>query len=288
MTTPEVAMAPDNELAGMRFAPLNTLYLLLSPIASVVGGYYYIKHEGIPAGAWVTFLFMYLATGLAITAGYHRYYSHRAYECGPVGRFLIVCFGAATMQHSVLYWASNHRYHHRHVDHEGDPYSINKGFFWAHWGWMFFEEPKNRPFKNVLDLKKDKLVMWQHRWYWAIFLAVGLALPTLIGAAFGRPLAGLFWGGLVRMVVVQQFTFSINSLAHTFGRQPHSDANTARDSWWLPFFSFGEGYHNFHHAYPSDYRNGVAWYHFDPAKWLIASMSWVGMARSLRRTALKS
>jgi stearoyl-CoA desaturase (delta-9 desaturase) len=124
--------------------------------------------------------------------------------------------------------------------------------------------------------------MWQHRHYVTLALAVGLGLPFLVGLCFGRPWGGLIWGGLIRVVVVHHATFLINSAAHTTGRQTHSDATSARDSWWLPIVSFGEGYHNFHHTYPSDYRNGAAWYHWDPTKWAIKALSLSGLTWNLR------
>jgi stearoyl-CoA desaturase (delta-9 desaturase) len=109
-----------------------------------------------------------------------------------------------------------------------------------------------------------------------------LIFPVLLGAAFGRPGAGLVWGVLLRLVVVHHATFLTNSAAHTFGARKHSAQTSARDSWWLPLFSFGEGYHNYHHAYPSDYRNGVAWHHWDPTKWVIRALSLPGWTHSLR------
>src|SRR5690606_10029323 len=112
----------------------------------------------------------------------------------------------------------------------------------------------------------------------------GFALPALIGAAFGRPLAGLLWGGLVRMVLTHQVTFMINSVAHTLGRRTYSREATARNNPLLAVITFGEGYHSFHHEHPSDYRNGVAWYDWDPGKWVIGALSWIGFTRELRRT----
>ncbi|MGZ3697045.1 MAG: acyl-CoA desaturase [Bdellovibrionota bacterium] len=260
----------------------NTLFLSLTPFLAAGLLWTYVRHNGIAPSDILCFALMYLATGLSITVGYHRYYSHRAFECRRWVQFLFLVFGGAALQNSLLHWVSNHRFHHRHVDREADPYNIRKGFFWAHIGWMFFVSETQRPFANVKDLKRDPLVMWQERWYWAL-VASGFVIPFLIGLAFGRPFGGMLWGGLVRLVVVHHFTFFINSFAHTFGTKPHSQEQTARDSLLLALLSFGEGYHNFHHVYPSDYRNGTAWYHFDPSKWLIWTLEATGQASGLRR-----
>jgi stearoyl-CoA desaturase (Delta-9 desaturase) len=225
---------------------------------------------------------MYVLTGTAITAGYHRFYSHRTYRCNRVIQFFMLVFGASALQNSALSWVSDHRYHHRHTDQEADPYNINKGFFWAHVGWIYYKTVGPRTYANAEELKRDPLVMWQHRWYPALAVVVGQLLPLFVGYLLGRPWGCWIWGGLVRTVAVHHATFLINSVAHTVGRKNHSDATSARDSWWLPIFSFGEGYHNFHHTYPGDYRNGSAWYHWDPTKWSIQAMSLVGLAWDLR------
>lgn len=266
-----------------QFAWVNVAFLFATPIASVVLGYLYIQQEGFTWAEFVNFFFMYWATGLAITVGYHRYYSHRAFEAKRWVQALTLIFGVASFQNSVLIWASNHRFHHRHVDKEGDPYDINKGFFFAHMGWMFYKENPNRPYANVSDLKRDPLVQFQHNYYWPLVAIFCFGLPMAIGAAFGRPWGGLLFGGLIRMVVVHHATFFINSLAHTIGTKPYAPEQTARDSSITAIFSFGEGYHNFHHAYPSDYRNGRKWWQFDPAKWVIWSLSQLGQTSGLRR-----
>jgi stearoyl-CoA desaturase (Delta-9 desaturase) len=233
----------------------------------------------------IPFFLMYFLTGLAITAGYHRYYAHRAYDCHPVVQFLFLLFGAAALQNSAYCWVSDHRYHHRNVDQEGDPYNIRKGFLWAHIGWIFFDDlPGTRVYENIRDLKSSKLVLWQKQYYVPLATIVGLGIPFLIGLAYDRPWGGMLWGGLIRLVFVHHCTFLINSAAHWFGTRPYSTKNTARDSWWLAFFSYGEGYHNFHHAFPSDFRNGLEWYQWDPTKWLISGFHRLGLATRLKKT----
>lgn len=229
------------------------------------------------------FLVMWAATAMSITAGYHRYFSHRTYEARLPLKLFYLLFGAATFQNSALVWSTDHRTHHRYVDQEKDPYNINKGFFWAHMGWMFFKPLKDYDFENVPDLRKDKWVIFQHRYYLWVSILMGFGFPTFIGFLFDRPLAGFFWGGLFRIVFTHHLTFLINSAAHVMGSRPYSKETTARDSWLLSFFTFGEGFHNFHHAFASDYRNGVRWFQWDPSKWMIWSMRWVGMTSKLKR-----
>jgi stearoyl-CoA desaturase (delta-9 desaturase) len=228
---------------------------------------------------------MLFLSGLAITAGNHRYYSHRSYECHLIVKVFYLLFGAAAIQNSVLCWASRHRSHHRFVDQEGDPHNIVKGFFWAYIGWIFYKDRPHRSFENVPDLKADRLVMWQHRYYLPLGVGVGFILPFLIGFAFERPWGGLLWGGLFRVVVFHHITFLGNATAHYLGSQSYCDENSSRDNWWLTFLTFGEGYHNFHHAFPGDYRSGIAWYHWDPTKWWIYSLNLVGLTWCLNRTA---
>ena len=276
-------LPPSDNGKIQRINWINAAILVVTPFLTIVGLVLYISHEGVHISDWVTFATLYFLTGLSITAGYHRYYSHRAYECHPWVRFLFLVFGAAAFENSALRWVSDHRNHHRYVDREGDPYNIKKGFVWAHIGWAFFESNLDEStLDNVKDLKRSKLVRWQHRFYVPIGILAGFGSALLMGFYFGRPWGGLLWGGLVRMVALHHSTFLINSAAHYFGSQPYSSDNTARDNGWLALFSFGEGYHNYHHAYPSDYRNGTAWYHWDPTKWLIRSLSWAKLTWGMR------
>src|SRR5260370_15709784 len=193
-------------------------------------------------------------------------------------------FGSMALQNSALKWSSDHRDHHRHVDKDWDPYSIKRGGLWAHILWLFYKEPVVLSYDNVPDLKANRLVLWQFRLNNWIGIVVGLGLPALIGVLSGRPLGGVLWGGLLGVALVHHTTFMVNSVAHLYGTRPYTEENSPRDNGLLAFVTNGEGYHNFHHKFPSDFRNGVRWYQWDPTKWLITSLGFVGLARDLRKT----
>ena len=264
--------------------PVNFLFLVGTPLLALVGAVWYVRVEGWHWQDLVLCAVLYCATGISITAGYHRYFSHRAYECSKAVQLFYLLFGAAAVENSAQYWCSDHRNHHRFVDGEKDPYDIMKGIFWAHMGWIFYKDRRDEHgFDNVPDLLADPLVRWQHRYYLPLTFAVGGFLPLFIGMAYGHPWGGLLWGGVVRLVACHHGTFLINSAAHALGRQPYSDGDTSRDNGWLALLTFGEGYHNFHHSFASDYRNGVRWWQWDPSKWLIASLAALGQAWRLNR-----
>jgi stearoyl-CoA desaturase (delta-9 desaturase) len=220
--------------------------------------------------------------GLSITAGYHRLFAHRTYDAVQGLRWVVLLFGAASAQNSALHWANYHRVHHSKVDRDEDPYNIKRGFLWAHIGWLLYRE-REHEFKRVRDLSADPLVMWQHRHYRLLALAVGAVLPTALGALWGDALGGLLIAGFLRLVVQYHVTFATNSFAHTLGARPYDRTTSARDHFLTAVLTLGEGYHNFHHRFQNDYRNGVRHRDFDPTKWLIWSLSRIGAARNLRR-----
>jgi stearoyl-CoA desaturase (delta-9 desaturase) len=252
-------------------------------------------HFGVRGFDVAHFLGWCSATGLAITVGYHRLFAHRSFEGAPVVRYVTALLGAASFENSVLTWASEHRYHHKHVDEDGfpyDPYNVKKGFFHAHIGWLLRTSLPELPRSNVKDLAKDPFLVWQDRYIKPLMFGMGLGLPTLIGlahaAVVGSSLwlgaaAGFLYGGILRVVVVQHATFFINSLAHTLGSRPFDSQASSRDSGIVAVLTFGEGYHNFHHTFQADYRNGVRPWHFDPGKWVIWLLSRVGLAWNLKR-----
>jgi len=260
----------------------NALFLSLSPIASIILVILFFKNNDHYAPQIILGVVFYFLTGMSITAGYHRLFSHRTYKAHFLLRLFYLLFGAAAFQNSALKWSHDHRIHHNHVDEELDPYNINRGFFWAHMGWIFFKEEDSQK-KYPKDLLQDSLVVWQHKYYFPIAIFMGLILPTLIGGLFGSFLGGFALSGLFRVVFVHHCTFFINSLCHVLGSRPYTDENTARDSFILAFFTYGEGYHNYHHYFPTDYRNGIRWYQYDPTKWLIKFTELTGFAFDLKK-----
>ncbi|MEM6820966.1 MAG: fatty acid desaturase, partial [Verrucomicrobiota bacterium] len=240
---------------------------------------------GLPWYTVALFLVLFCASGLSITFGYHRLFAHKAFEAAAPLRWFCLVFGAAAFENSALDWVSDHRRHHKHTDHDQDPYDISRGFFHAHIGWILFKLKPLPPYDNVADLQKDKFVMWQHRHWLEIAFVVGFIFPTIIGALIGGwvgALGGFLFGGVLRTVCVQHCTFCINSLCHSIGNQPYSRRCSARDSWIMALFTFGEGYHNYHHEFQHDYRNGIRPWHWDPTKWLIWGFSKFGITKKLR------
>jgi stearoyl-CoA desaturase (delta-9 desaturase) len=232
------------------------------------------------------FFVMFILTGFSITAGYHRFFAHKTFEARWPLRLMVLIFGAAAFENSVLEWTSDHRRHHKHVDHDDDPYNIQKGFFHAHMGWILFKLNAEPPLDNVPDLQSDALVRWQHRYVHVLAVLVGFVLPTVAGFLYDGwigALGGLLIGGVARVVATQHTTFFINSACHCMGRQPYSKRCSARDSFFLALFTLGEGYHNYHHEFQYDYRNGVKPWQWDPTKWLIWVLSKLGVTSHLRR-----
>jgi stearoyl-CoA desaturase (delta-9 desaturase) len=269
-------------------APINwvtAILFTLLPLAALISiPWYGIVHGFSTASVVLFFVFMW-AGGVSITAGYHRLWSHRAYSAHWSVRLFFMLFGAMSLQNSILIWASQHRTHHRFVDDvERDPYSAKRGFWFSHMGWILrnYKSGEN-DFSNARDLERDPLVMFQHRFYLPITLAMNIALPLALGWAVGDMWGVFLLAGLLRLVLNHHFTWFINSLAHMWGSQPYTDENTARDNGVLAFLTYGEGYHNFHHIFQNDYRNGVKWYQFDPTKWIIALLSGLRLATGLKR-----
>ncbi|MGQ0812120.1 MAG: acyl-CoA desaturase [Nitrospiraceae bacterium] len=233
---------------------------------------------------WALAVVLYIATGMGITVGYHRLISHRSFECATWVKACLLVFGGLALQNSAYRWSADHIRHHARCDQEEDPYNAKKGFWHSHCGWLFVRTPY-REDKYASRLLKDPIVMWQHRNYVPIVVS-GLVIPFVIGLINNGWIGGLgcfLLAGMFRTVLVLNSTFSINSLCHLWGEQPHSTQDSSRDSWLVSLVSFGEGYHNYHHTYASDYRNGPRWYNFDPSKWIIYALSVIGLASNLRR-----
>jgi stearoyl-CoA desaturase (delta-9 desaturase) len=227
------------------------------------------------------FILLYL-TGLSITAGYHRYFSHKSFKTNPVIEFFLLFFGSAAGQGSALRWCYDHRNHHAFVDTDKDPYCIKKGFWYAHFTWIFDKQSEIEP-KMVGDLMRKPMIMVQHNHYVKCMVASNLLLFALTGWLCKDYLGAFVIGWWFRFFLLHHFTWFINSLAHTWGDKPFCEDQTAVNNFVISMLTFGEGYHNYHHVYANDYRNGIRWYHFDPTKWLIWTLNKCGLAHELKR-----
>lgn len=263
---------------------IGTLFLTVTAVPA------YFIMGGMTGGfMWALFFFYLFATGISITLGYHRLFSHLSFKAKAPVKWFVMLFGAAAWENSVINWCSDHRKHHKHVDHDDDPYNINLGFWWAHMGWLMFKLKPEPPIDNVKDLEKDPAIVWQNKYIHWIALFMGFILPTaLCGLYYGSweaALGGFLIVGILRTVIVQHATFFINSACHYIGSQPYSSTHSARDSWIMAIFTFGEGYHNYHHEFQHDYRNGVKPWQIDPTKWTIWLLSKIGLTSNLRTVA---
>lgn len=258
------------------------LFLTINPLSVLILLPLYIYFFDFPWAIAIFALIYAALTNLSITAGYHRLFSHKSYEAHPIVKFFFLLIGASAFQGSALKWSSDHRRHHSFEDSDRDPYNIKKGFWHAHMGWLFFKDSVDLAIVAP-DLEKNSLVMWQHRNFLKLSIFMGFIFPMIVGHFLGSALGGLIVAGALRIFLTQQSTFFVNSLSHTLGKKTYSFDLTARDSLIVALLTHGEGYHNFHHKFQFDYRNGIKWYHWDPTKWTIRALSLVGLATKLKK-----
>jgi stearoyl-CoA desaturase (delta-9 desaturase) len=241
--------------------------------------------HGYSGWAWLFFGVFIVLNGIGIGSGYHRLWSHRTFDAHPILEWFLAIMGGMSLQNSIIVWSARHRVHHRDVDdNDKDPYSIGRGFWFAHIGWMLRDYPSGAiDYGVVRDLEKNPITAWQHRWYWTLVWTTNLALPLFLGLLTGDMLGMFLLVGIGRLVVTHHVTFFINSLAHMWGKQPYTDENTARDSHVIALITYGEGYHNYHHIFQNDYRCGIRWWHLDINKWFISTCALLGLVKNRRR-----
>jgi stearoyl-CoA desaturase (delta-9 desaturase) len=228
----------------------------------------------------------YPLTGLGITVGYHRLFTHRSFKTTRAVRALLAVCGSMAVEGPLIEWVSTHRKHHRFSDHAGDPHSPHldpvpgwrgaaRGLAYAHVGWMFRGQDMANPNRYAKDLLVDRDLRFISRTF-PLWVAVGLAIPFGLGLALTGSIAGgltgLLWGGAVRIFLLHHATFSINSLCHWFGRRPFATSDQSRNLAWLAPLAFGEAWHNNHHAFPTSARHGLSRWQVDPGAWLIAGL----------------
>jgi stearoyl-CoA desaturase (delta-9 desaturase) len=247
----------------------TTIGALLWPVYA----YFY----GVTVGEVALAVVYFVATAMSIPVGYHRLIAHRSFACPPWVEAIFLLVGSAAWQGSALEWGSDHVRHHGYTDTRKDPYNIQQGFWHAHIGWLFWQ-------RDVSDvpgfLADDKLIMFQHRYYIPLAVLMSFVVPFLLAGT-----GGLMLAGVVRIVVGHHVTWLVNSWAHVGGNRPYNPNVSAADNWMVALFTFGEGYHNYHHTFPNDYRNGIGVLTWDPSKWLVWLMSKLGVAWDLKRIA---
>jgi stearoyl-CoA desaturase (Delta-9 desaturase) len=249
-------------------------------LGGIAGLVWIVVHPSVPTLVMTAML--YVATGLGITAGYHRLFAHRTYQPVAPVRWALLAAGAAAFQNSALSWSADHRAHHADTDGAGDPHAITRGVWFAHMGWLFRRREASADVGRLTDLSAVRSIRLQHRYYAVIAIGVGLVLPMVLAAQWGDPWGGLLVGGFLRAAVMLQATFCVHSLAHLIGKRRYDARSSARDSWITALVTFGEGYHSFHHRFPFDYRNGPRWWQYDPGKWLIWTLGRLRLAARLR------
>lgn len=259
---------------------LNIILVVFIPLYGMFQAVYHIPDYR----TVILAVICYLLSGLSITAGYHRGWAHKAYEMALPAKVFFAFFGASAIQGSIKWWAHHHRVHHRYTDTQKDPYDARRGLFFSHLGWMVLKpNPKYRARADISDLTCDPVVKFQHRHYFLIMVFSAYVFPLLIaGFGWNDWWGGFIYAGILATFGIQQATFCVNSLAHYIGRQPFDDRRTPRDHVLTALVTFGEGYHNFHHEFPSDYRNALKWYQYDPTKVTIWLLSKLGLAYNLR------
>lgn len=258
----------------------HAILLISTPLASIYG----MATTKLLTPTLIWSIIWYFSTGLGITAGYHRLWAHRAYNATRLLKIILALAGAGAIEGSIRWWSRGHRAHHRYTDTDKDPYSAHRGVFFSHIGWMLINRPKNRiGYADVADLDADPIIRWQHKYYPLIAFTMAFVFPTLVaGLGWGDWRGGYFYAGVARLVFVHHATFCVNSLAHWLGETSFDDRNTPKDHFITAFVTMGEGYHNFHHEFPQDYRNAILFYQYDPTKWLIKICSLVGLAYDLK------
>lgn len=236
------------------------------------------------AWKWVgLMLATYFLRMFGVTAGYHRYFSHRSYKMGRVPQFLMGLLAQTSSQKGVLWWAAHHRDHHQNSDLENDVHSPwQRGFWWSHVGWVISNDFDEYDPRRIGDFGKFPELRWLNRWHWLPTVIFGATIYLLWGTS------AFIWGYVVSTVLLFHCTFSINSIAHIWGSRRFETPDQSRNNLLLALITMGEGWHNNHHQYAYSCRQGLRWWEVDFTFYLVKAMSWLGIAREIRGWRLPS
>jgi stearoyl-CoA desaturase (delta-9 desaturase) len=235
-------------------------------------------YSGVTWGAVAVGLALFWLRMFGVTAGYHRYFSHRSYKTGRVFQFVLALFGTLAVQKGVLWWAANHRVHHKYSDQEGDVHSpVRNGFWWSHVGWILAADWEETQFDRIPDLAKHPELRWLNEHY----LVPPVALAVLLFLIGGLP--WLVWGFFISTTCLWHATFTINSLSHVYGSRRYETADASRNNLWLALLTMGEGWHNNHHRYMNSVRQGFFWWEVDASYYILLALERVGLVWDLHQ-----
>jgi fatty-acid desaturase len=234
----------------------------------------------------VTVVLHWVAVGLGISMGYHRLHTHRSYKLPVLLEYFLAICGTLSLEGGPIFWVATHRIHHQFSDRPGDPHSPHDGAWWSHIGWLLVGESKHNNTKLLAkyapDLAKDRFYVTLNDYHWLL----PIALTVLLFAIGGVPL--VLWGICVRLVFGLHATWAVNSVTHMWGRRRFNTRDDSRNCWWVALLTFGEGWHNNHHAHPTSARHGLAWYEFDMSWIQISILKLFGIAKAIRVAKVQS
>ena len=277
-------LAFQTEHAHDHHHPLNwiTIIALVFLHLGAVAALFMFSWKALAVAAflyWVTIC-------LGISMGYHRLHTHRSYKVPRLLEYFFAVCGSLTLEGGPIFWVATHRIHHQKSDQEGDPHSPRDGAWWSHVGWILLGEAKHNNTrlmaKYAPDLAKDPFYVWLNNYHWLPLVI----LSALLFAVGGLPV--LLWGSCVRVVVGLHATWLVNSATHMWGNRRFDTRDDSRNSWWVALLTFGEGWHNNHHAHPTSARHGLAWYEFDVSWLQISVLKKLRIAKSVRIAKIHS
>src|SRR5436190_13551910 len=265
------------------------------PFLATIAAIFLLWNSVVSSADLVIMAVMYLVTALGVTVGFHRLLTHRAFQTSKPLEYTFAALGSMAVQGSVIAWVADHRKHHAHADEEGDPHSphvghgagvrgVLAGLWHAHVGWLLSEQGRADWRKYAPDLYEDRGMRFINRHFLALVFA-SLAIPALAGFAVTGTvvgaLAGLLWGGLVRIFFVHHITWSVNSVCHFLGSRRFQTDDESTNVFWLALPSLGESWHHNHHAFPRSARHGLRWWEIDVSGLAIAALAWLGLAHNV-------